>query len=46
MGCNCGGAKAPKKVVYTAKDGSTKTVGTETEAKMLVARRGGSYKIK
>ena len=48
MGCNCGAKKsAAPSYVHTAKDG-TVTAGnaSESEAKVAVARRGGSYSKK
>lgn len=46
MGCNCGGSKGSgKKVVYVATftDGTTKSYGSEIEARMAVVKKGGTY---
>ncbi len=47
MGCNCGsrGAAGPK-IVYVATfgDGTSKSYQSEIEARVAVAKRGGTYK--
>ena len=47
MGCNCGAKKsAAPSYVHTAKDGTVTAYKSESEAKVAVARRGGSYSKK
>jgi hypothetical protein len=43
MGCNCGAKKLAGRQTYEVKfsDGSTKSYGTEFEAKAAIARKGG-----
>lgn len=43
MGCGCNSKKATGTYVVKFKDGKQKSYRSETEAKMAVARKGGTY---
>lgn len=46
MGCNCGGAKAPMKYIYTDANGRQWTYDTEIEAKAAQVRAQGAGSIR
>jgi hypothetical protein len=44
VGCGCGGTKKAERFKVTTADGKTLTFTSEADAKLTVAKRGGSYK--
>jgi hypothetical protein len=44
VGCGCGGTKKAERFKVTTADGKTLTFTSEADAKLTVAKKGGSYK--